>query len=161
RGKHRVAALTGALEYDIASVVDEVNVVAFAAAHAVGPAFAVEQIVTGIANDRIGIGVAVALQVVAALQDQGFHVVRQPVMRRRENDVGAFAGVLEHAIAGIVDEVDVVAGTAEHGIGSALAVEEVVAGIAEQRIGIAVAVTLQVGVALQHQGFHVVRQPEV
>ena len=89
----------------------------------------VEQIGAGVAVEQVVAAVAVALQVGAALEDQGFHVLRQPEVSHRENRIDAFAGILDHLIADIVDEVDVVAGAAEHGVGSALTVEEIVAAL--------------------------------
>ena len=80
-------------------------------------------------------------------------------MSRREDRIEAFAGVLDHGIAGIVDEVHVVAGPAEHGVGAGIAVEKIVAGVAGQRVGVAVAVSLQVRAARQGQVFDVLRQP--
>ena len=68
-------------------------------------------------------------------------------------------GVLDHRVAGIVDEIGVVAGTAGHGVGAGTAVEQIVAGIAEERVGQTVAEALEVGAALQHQSLHVGRQP--
>ena len=63
--------------------------------------------------------VAEALQVGAALQHQGLHVRRKPVVDRGENRVVALAaGALDHRVADIVDEVGVVAGTAAHDVGA-------------------------------------------
>ena len=68
--------------------------------------------------------VAVALQVRAALQDQVFHVRRQPQVSRRVDSVGALAGVLDHGIAGIVDDVTIVSrATNQHPIGSGSPIE--------------------------------------
>ena len=159
--EHRVSALIGVLDHLIAGIVDEVHVVAGAAEHGVGTRAAVEEVVAGVAVDQVGVAVAVALQVGIALQDQGVHVRRQPEVSRREHRIEAFARVLDHLIAGIVDEVHVVAGAAEHGVGTRAAVEEVVAGVAVHQVGVAVAVALQVGIALENQGFHVRRQPKV
>ena len=52
--------------------------------------------------------VAIALQVRAALQDQVFDVRQQPQVSRRIDSICALTGVLDHGIAGIVDEVRVV-----------------------------------------------------
>ena len=71
------------------------------------------------------------------------------------------SGVLEHDVAGIVDEVHVVAGSAEHDVGADAAVEQIAAGVAVEHIVLAVAVALQIGAALQDQVLHVRRQPQV
>ena len=96
-----------------------------------------------------------------ALQHQRFHVRRQRKLSRRKYHVIALPGVLEHRVAGVVDEIDVVADTAVEDIGGAAAVEQVVAAVADDRVGEAVAVTLQVGNSGQEQILHVRRQREV
>ena len=93
------------------------------------------------------------------MQDQVIDVRRQPEVGRREHRIDAFAGVLDHGIAGIVDEVRVVAGAAEHRVGAGVAVEKIVAGVAGERVGVGVAVALQVGAARQGQVFDIRRQP--
>ena len=113
-GEHRIGALAAILDYHVDGIVDEIDIVAGAAGHGIGTDAAVEQIVAGVAVDHVRQAVAVALQVGAALQHQGFHVLRQLQMGRRKHRVVAFAGVLDDRIAGIVDEVDVVAGPPEH-----------------------------------------------
>ena len=93
--------------------------------------------------------VAETLQVGAALQHQVFQVRRQPEMRDGENRVGSLAGILEHRIAWIVDEINVVAGSAVHRVRSGTAVQDVVSGIAIDRVGLAIAVGLKIGAALR------------
>ena len=61
------------------------------------------------------------------------------------------SGILDHGVAGIVDEIDVVAGAALHQIGAAHAVEQIVAAVADEHVGGRIAVALQVGAAGQHQ----------
>ena len=141
----------GVLDHEVAGIVDEVEVVAGAARHRVGAGAAVEQVVAAVAGERVGVGVAVALQVGAAGQRQVFDVRRQPEVRARKHRVVAFAGILEHEVAGVVDEEHIVAGAADHGVGAGAAVQLVVAGIAVERVDEAVAEALQVGAALQHQ----------
>ena len=80
-------------------------------------------------------------------------------MGGRENRVVALADVLDHRVAGIVDEIGIVAGAAAHDIGAGATVDEVVAAIAEDRVGESVAEALQVRAALQDEIFHVRRQP--
>ena len=144
-GKHRVVALAGILEHGIADVVDKVDVVAGPAGHGVGAGAAVQQIVAGVTVDRVAQAVAIALQIGTALQDQIFHVRRQPEMGGRENRVVAFAGILDHCVTDIVDEVDVAAGRAIHRIGTGVAVEQIVSGIAVEHVAQDVAVCLQIG----------------
>ena len=119
------------------------------------------EIVAAVAEDRIDKAVAVTLQVGAALQDQGFHIRRERKVDRRKHRVGTLAGVLEHQVASVVDEIDVVADAAVEDVGGAAAVEQVVAAVADDRVGEAVAVTLQVGASCQEQVLHVRRQREV
>ena len=159
RREHRIEAFARVLDHLIAGIVDEVHVVAGAAEHGVGTRAAVEDVVAGVAVDQVGVAVAVALQVGIALENQGIHVRRQPEVSRREHRIEAFARVLDHGIAGIVDEVHVVTGPAEHGVGPGITVEKIVAGVASQRVGVAIAVSLQVCAARQGEVFDVLRQP--
>ena len=53
--------------------------------------------------------------------------------------VGALAGIFDHRVAGIVDDVGVVAAAALHGVGAALAFDVVRGDIAGQDVGEAVA----------------------
>ena len=132
--KHRVGALAAVLDHDIAGIVDEVGVVAGAAVHGVRPDTAVEEIAAAIAVDRVGQGVAVALQVGAALQHQVFHLGCQPVADHRIHGVGAVARTLDHRVAGVVDEIGVVAGAADQSVVAYAADQRVVAGETAQRV---------------------------
>ncbi len=102
--------------------------------------------------------IADAREVAGSLQHQGFHVRPQGVVDRGKHRIGAFAGILEHEVAGIVDEVGIVAEAADHRIGAGAAIEQVVAAVPEQRVRRSIAEALQVGSALQHQGLHIRRQ---
>jgi uncharacterized membrane protein len=107
------------------------------------------------------LAVAIALQVGGSLQHQRFYVRRQLEVGGRKDDIVAFIRVLDHRVSGIVDEVGVIAGAADHHVGSGIAVEDVVAGVALDHVAQAVAVALQVGSPLQHEIFHVCRQPQM
>jgi hypothetical protein len=76
-------------------------------------------------------------------------------MDRGEGRVGALVRVLDHGIAGAVDEIGVVAHAAAHDVGAGSAVEQIVPAVTGQRIGECVAVALQVCIPSQHQIFHV------
>jgi hypothetical protein len=160
-GQDHVTAFAGVLKHRIGGIVDEVDVAAGAADHDVGARAAVEQVVAGIAVERIRQAVAITLQVGAALQDEGFDIRRQSEIGGREHHIGALVGVLDHGVAGIVDEIDIIAGKAIHPVNAGPAVQQVASGITVDRIARAVAVGLQIGAALQHQIFNVRRQPEV
>jgi hypothetical protein len=82
-------------------------------------------------------------------------------MDRRIDRVVALAGVLDHLVGTVVDEVGVVSGAAAHDVGAAVAIEDIVAAVAVERIDQGVAVALQVGAALQEKILHVRRQPEM
>ena len=82
-------------------------------------------------------------------------------MGGRENRVVAFAGILDHCVTDIVDEVDVAAAPAIHRIGTGVTVEQIVAGIAVEHVAQDVAVCLQIGAPLQDQVLYVRRQPEM
>jgi hypothetical protein len=124
RGReYRVIALAGVFECRVAGVVDEIGIVSSAADHEVGAGETVEQVVAGVAVDHVHQAVAVALQVGAALQHQGLYVRGQPVVDGGEHRVVALASVLDHRIAGIVDEIGVVPDPAGHGVGGGATVE--------------------------------------
>src|SRR5215510_5447623 len=78
-------------------------------------------------SGRFGGYLTVALQVSIPLEHQGLHVPRQREVRGREHRIGAFAGILDHLITAIVDEVGVVPRPAGHDIGPGSAVEQVAA----------------------------------
>src|SRR5262245_64033861 len=67
-GEDRVVTSARGLEYLVASVVDEIGIVAGAAGHDVGPGTAVEDVVAAVAEERIHRSVAVTLQAWAARQ---------------------------------------------------------------------------------------------
>ena len=99
--------------------------------------------------------VAVALQIGVALQDQCFHVFREPEVGGRKDRIDPLARVLKHRVSKVVDEIDVVARATDHDVGPTFAVEDITAAVAEECVAPAVAVPLQVGIALQDQVFQV------
>jgi hypothetical protein len=52
-------------------------------------------------------------------------------MGRSENRVGTLARILDHSVAGIVDEIDIVAGTADHEVGASRTVDKIADGGAD------------------------------
>ena len=130
----RVGTLVGILDHGVAGVVDEVRVVARAAAHDVGAGATVDEIVAGIAGQRVGQAVAEALQVGNAGQNQILHVGSELVVDRRLDRIGACAGAFGHHVAGIVDKICVVADAAGHDVDAIAAVEHVVARAAEHPV---------------------------
>ena len=98
--EHRVVALVGNFEAGVARIVDEIGVVAGAAHHQVDAARCVDEIVTGIAIDHVGLVVAVGLQIGIALQDQVFDIRRQPVIGGGKYAVVTLVGDLEAGVAG-------------------------------------------------------------
>ena len=156
--KYYVRSLAGVLERRVAGIVDEIGVVAGPPTMRSAAGTTVEQIVAGVAVDHVRENVAVALQVGAALQHQGLDVRRQPVVDGCKHRVVALGGILDHGVAGIIDEIRVVTDASDHGVGAAAAVDEIVAAVAEERVDEAVAEALQVGAALQHQGLDDRRQ---
>ena len=136
RREHGVGAFARILGHHVPAMVDEVRVVAGAAAHDVGAAAAVEEIVAAVAGDDIDQVVAVALQIGATLQGQVLHIHRQRKMETHENRVGTLVRILDHRIAAIVDDIGVIAQAADHGVGAARAVENVVAIGTTEGVGI-------------------------
>src|SRR5690606_8856388 len=56
RGANGIGALTHTLGHDVSSIVDDIGVVAGAARHGVGTAATVDQVVAGIARERVVLG---------------------------------------------------------------------------------------------------------
>ena len=120
------------------------RVVAGPAGQRIGADVAVERVVAGPARERVvveaavdGVGkiVAGAGEAARADEGQGLDVGRQRVaVEIGLHRVGALARVLDHLVAGVVDEVGVVAEPARHGVGAEAAVEPVVAGAAVEQI---------------------------
>jgi hypothetical protein len=104
--------------------VEHEGVIAGTAGEHVGAAAAVEGVVAGVAEELVGECVAAAREVAGTLQHQRLDVVGERVGDAGEHRVGAGVGVLEHQVAGIVDEVGVVASATLHDVGAALAVEQ-------------------------------------
>ena len=137
RRLHRVGAAAhgGGFRHHVAGVVDHVGVVAVAAGQRVRAYAAVEGVVAAVAGDDVGVAVAGAVDVGAAGQGQVVDVGAEREAHRRLHQVGAFAGIFGHHVAGVVDQIGVVAGTALHGVGARAAVEDVVAAAADERVG--------------------------
>ena len=79
--------------------------------------------------------VAGAGEAAAAGEAQLLDIGAERISGERGADlVGALARILDHAVADIVDEIDVVAGAAAHRVGAGAAVELVVAAMAVQGV---------------------------
>src|SRR5690606_33821318 len=97
---------------------------------------AIERVVVGIAGQLV-VGSIAGAAARAVQQDEVFDIGRQRVAGKRGADrVVAFAGILGHHVAGIVDDIGVVASAASHAVGAAATVDHIVPGIAGQRIGV-------------------------
>ena len=115
----------------VTRLVDEVDIAAEFTGHRVGTTLTVEQVDASAADEVVHQSIAVALQGRhrIALQHQDLDVRRQRVVGRRDDGVGALAGVLEHAVAA-VDQVGVVAGAAHKHIGADAAIKDIAAAVA-------------------------------
>jgi hypothetical protein len=71
------------------------------------------------------------------LQNQVFHVLRQPQVSGRKHSIGALVGVLDHHVAGIVDVVGVVARAADHDVGAGAAIEDIAAAVVVDAVAMA------------------------
>ncbi len=113
RSRRTAVASAGGEVHDGVAVglpgVEHEGVVAAIAREPVGAGAPVEGVLAGIAEELVGSVVAGAGEVGRALQHQGVHIGGQRLVHGGEYRIGAFAGVLEHEVAGVVDEVDVVA----------------------------------------------------
>ena len=133
---HVLEPAAGEFGHLVGEAVDDILVVALAAAHAVGTGLAVDQVVGVVAEDDVGEGVAEAgdrgagqRQVLdVGVEDPGQETVAA------DDEILAAAGQLEHLVAA-VHHVDIVAGAAGHGVIAAVAVDLVGAGVALQHVG--------------------------
>src|SRR5262249_24514696 len=117
-------------------------IVAGAAHHGVGTGAAGQRVVTGatgkmvvtfIADDDVVEAVAGAIdRTRPAGQGHGLAAGPQRVVDPRLHGMGAFACLLGHHVAGVVDGVGIVAGATHHGVGPGAAIQRVVAGAAGQ-----------------------------
>src|SRR5215471_10149668 len=114
-----------ALDHEVAGRVDDVDVVAVAAAHGVGAGLAIEQVVAGVAGDLVGECAADA-GAGAGQQHEVLDVRRQDVAGGRAvHAVVTAARGFDDDVAGIVDDIDVVAHAAGQLVDAALAVEHI------------------------------------
>ena len=150
---------------DVAGVVDHVGIVAEPALHVVRAGAAIQRVIARIGNQRVvavepaqHIDAAVAgddvvervagtVDVRAARERQVLDVVGQGVADAGLDRVGAFALVLDHQVACVVDNIGVVAGAALQGIGAGTAVQHVVAAVALQLVVARIAVQHVVALA--------------
>ncbi|MNF58618.1 hypothetical protein D3C84_401830 [compost metagenome] len=138
-GLHAVGAGGGRLDHDITGVVHHIGVVAEATGQSVGAAAAVEQVVRGIAGDRVGQGIARAVDGGRAGQGQVLHVGRQHMADGGLHAVGAAGRSFHHDIAGVVHHIGIVAQAADQAVGAGGAVEDVVRRVAGDLVGQGVA----------------------
>ena len=149
---HGVGALAALFRHLVQRGIDDIDVVAEAAGHAVVIGTAVQRVVTVAGGQRV-VACTTGQQVVAKVADQhvgkrgaggvdvGAAGQRQVFQIRREgkgdrglHGVGASRGRFGNHIAGAVDHIDVVADTTRHGIVADAAVDRVVAVAAKDRV---------------------------
>src|SRR5207244_2571017 len=124
---YRVVALARILDHHVACAVHDVRVVARATGHRVASSGAVNYVRSAIADERIGQGVADAVDVGRSGQHEPLDIGRERIADRALDRVGAFAGVFDDLVAGAVDEIRVVPARARHGVGTEATVERVIA----------------------------------
>src|SRR6185436_4273263 len=137
RGLHAVDAARHpgqGLDHLVEHVVHDIGVVARAPAHRVGASATVEQVVAGIAGERVVERIAGGVDVGRAGEYKVLDVVRQAIAHRGLHGVGAAGGILGRDIARIVHHVDVVAGSADHFVGPDTAIEPVRCGVAGEDV---------------------------
>ena len=110
------------------------GVVACAAIEGIRAAKARQDIVGAVANDDVIGRIAGAVDRRPTGQRQVLDVGRHRIADRRLNCIGAFARVLSHYIAGVVDDVGIVTKAARRRVGPRATIEHVVAGTAAQNV---------------------------
>ena len=132
---HEVGTGPGTFGDHIGGVIDDIGVVAGAADQGIGPGAAVEHVAATVASQRIGEGIAGAVDVCRAGQGQVLDVGGERVGHTGLHEVGAGIGAFGNDIACVVHPIGVVAGTADQGVGTGAAVQGVVAAIAGEQVG--------------------------
>src|SRR5207237_202104 len=123
----------GCLGGDVADGVDDVGVVAETADHRVEAGQAVQDVVAAVAGERVGQGVARAVDGAGAGQQQVLDLGRERPGDARLDRIRPAGGDLDRRVPGDVDDVGVVAGPARHGVDAGAAVAAVVGGVARAR----------------------------
>ena len=156
---HGVGAGIGVFGHAVASVFDDVGVVALAPGHDVGAQAAVDAVVADVAGDLVGQRIAGGIDVATALQAQhlDLHGVQDGPAGAGFDGVAARARArhFHHLVPGVVHLVGVVAHAADHRVDACAAIEGVVARVAGDPVGQGIARTRHVGGAGEHQVLHV------
>ncbi|MNF64066.1 hypothetical protein D3C84_457890 [compost metagenome] len=129
-----VGALAGQFGDLVGGVVHHIDVIAQAAAHAIGARAAIERVVGGIAGQAVGQCVAGTVDGGAAEQGQVLDVGGQGMADQALREVGALAGQFGDPVGGVVDHIDVVAQAADQRVDAGTAIEEVVRGVAVEGV---------------------------
>ena len=155
---HRVVALVQAFGGDVAAVVDDVQIIARAAGHAVGAQATVQAVVAGVAHQDVGQLIARGVEVGIAQQGEVLEVGAQGCAEAGADGVVAFVGEFGHHVVQAVDHIGVIARATFQGVVAAAAVQGVVGAVAQDQVVQAVAGAVNRFSALQTELFHVVGQ---
>ncbi|CAH0312628.1 hypothetical protein SRABI130_05149 [Pseudomonas sp. Bi130] len=176
-------AFVGELSDRVGGVVDDVGVVAAAAAEGVGAGAAIQPVIAGPALQGVVVGVAEqgVVQVVAdhgkgaEAGDGDIFDVQQVALTEVDGAAGQGRGVgnvqqvmalvdgflQQRQFTGLVEDIGVVTGAAAHGVQAGLAVEDVVAAVAGQHVVQGIADAVEVVAASQGEVFQVGTQGPV
>src|SRR6185369_14532360 len=135
---HGIIPFPDVLHHGIAAAVHDIGIISPPAG---------EGVHATVADDGVGIGVAGAIDVGAAGQDQLLDVFRERIGSRGVDGVGTLACVLQHQVGGVVHVIGVVV---------AHAGEDVHAVVGDHGVGQRVPSAIDVGTPCQDQIFHVV-----
>lgn len=122
------------LDHDIVRLVDDVGVVAQPACHRVGAGAAVQDVLAGVADERIGKPVARAVEVAGAEQLQLLQVGAQSPADPRIDRIRPLVRALRDDVAALVDDTGIVAGAARHRVGAGATVQQIVARKTAQEV---------------------------
>ena len=160
---HSIHTFAGRLDNRILRPIHHIGVVAASAYQRVGAGSAIEDVVAFQAvQGVIGIGTDEGVvQGVAGTGDrlagegQVLDVVAQGVIEGTDHRIGAFASSLDHAVAGIIQDVGVVAAAARHHVSTGATVEGVAAAVAGDEVVQFVAGPVDSAVAGESEVFQV------
>ncbi|CQR74263.1 hypothetical protein SpAn4DRAFT_0725 [Sporomusa ovata] len=153
-----VNAGIGVLGDNIPGVIDKVHIAACAASHGVGTLRSVQFVVGCIAGKYVVEGVACAVDGARTGKGKVFQIAGQSKGHRRLDGICAFAGVFQHPVGAVIDDIGVIARAADQGIAATTAIEHVITAIAGNPVGHGVACAVAIGRAGQGKCFHFARQ---
>ena len=118
----------------VACIVDDIRVVTIAANQRVGTRSAIEDVVGGVARDRVAESIAGAVDCFRPAQNEVFNVGSKRERHARGHEIDALPGGFDDLVQRVVNDETIVAVTAVENIVSGAAIERIAARAAEELI---------------------------